>query len=147
VVHGARFHADAFGVVLWVVASAVTLVVGVLAARWLVGLGRNIDALLALALIELLISPISWSHHWSWVVIVPVVLVERWGKDRALTSALGAVLVIAIAEPYWWSVHGWLGDLLGNSLTLAGATLLVVLALGARREARSMVGPDTLAAR
>jgi hypothetical protein len=81
------------------------------------------------------------------VVIVPVVLVERWGKDRALTSALGAVLVIAIAEPYWWSVHGWLGDLLGNSLTLAGATLLVVLALGARREVRSMAGPDTLAAR
>jgi len=147
VVHRAPFHADAFGVVLWVVVSAVTLAVGVLAARWLVGLGRSIDALLALALTELLISPISWSHHWSWVVIVPVVLVERWGKDRALTSALGAVLVIAIAEPYWWSVHGWLGDLLGNSLTLAGATLLVVLALGARREVRSMAGPDTLAAR
>ncbi len=147
VVHRAPFHAGGFGVVLWVAASAVTLVVGVLAARWLVGLGRSIDALLALALTELLISPISWSHHWSWVVIVPVVVVERWGKDRSLTSALVAVLVIAIAEPYWWSVHGWLGDLLGNSLTLAGATLLVVLAVGARREVRSMVGPDTLAAR
>jgi alpha-1,2-mannosyltransferase len=147
VVYRAPFHAGAPGVVLWVSASLLTLVVGVLAARWLVGLGRTVDALLALALTELLVSPISWSHHWSWAVIVPVVLVERWGKDRMLAIALTALLVIAIAEPYWWSVHGWLGDLLGNSLTLAGAALLVVLALGARREVRSTAGTGALAAR
>jgi alpha-1,2-mannosyltransferase len=147
VAHRVPFHAGAVGVALWLGASGATLVVGVLAAKWLSELGRPVDALLALALTELLVSPVSWSHHWSWVVLVPVVLAARWGKDRSLTAALAAVLVLAIAEPYWWSVHGWVGGLLGDSLTLAGAVLLVVLARGAKRALRFPVAGATVSGR
>jgi alpha-1,2-mannosyltransferase len=134
VVHRLPFHGGGPGVLIWAIASCLTVVVGVLGAKWLLALGRPIDALLALALTELLVSPISWSHHWVWLVLAPVVLVARGKKDRGVTAALGIVLVIAVAAPYWWSIHGWLGALFGDSLTLAGAGLLVALTLGARRD-------------
>jgi hypothetical protein len=54
-----------------------------------------------------------------------------------VSATLLAVLAIAIAEPYFWSAHGWVGGVLGDSLTLAGATLLVVLASSAKKELRT----------
>ena len=71
--HRAPFNADKLGIALWCLFEVATLVVGIIAARRLVVSGRNIDALLALALTELLLSPISWSHHWSWLILVPAV--------------------------------------------------------------------------
>jgi alpha-1,2-mannosyltransferase len=136
-VHRAPFHAGTLGVVLWAGASVVTLVVGVLVARHCVQEGRSVEALLALALSELLVSPISWSHHWSWVVIVPVVMVSCRGARRSLLVALVGVVVVAIAEPYWWSVHGWLAAILDDSLTIAGALLLATMARDALAHQRS----------
>lgn len=130
-VHRAPFHSGSLSVAIWLVASLVTLVVGVLAARSLIGQHRPVEALLALALTELLVSPISWSHHWSWVVIVPVVLVIRRHASRWLVWVLAILVIVTIAEPYWSGIHGWLGDLLNDSLTLCGAATLLVLAEGA----------------
>jgi alpha-1,2-mannosyltransferase len=143
-VHRAPFHGGGLGMALWVSLSVATLVVGILGAKWLIALGRTIDAVLAFALTELLVSPISWTHHWSWLVLAGVVLVARWGEDRVLSVTLVAVLGVAIAEPYFWSVHGWVGRLLGDSLTLAGATLLVVLASGAKKTLRTPTNPVLL---
>jgi alpha-1,2-mannosyltransferase len=134
VAHRAPFHGGAAGVVLWILASLVTLSVGILAARWLAEGRRVIDALLALALCEVMVSPISWSHHWSWVIVIPIVLVARWGEgDRVLNVALLGLALVAVAEPYWWSLHGWFGDLCADSLTLMGAFALVALFRRARR--------------
>ncbi len=135
--HRAPFHADRLGIALWCLLEAATLVVGILAARRLVVSGRNIDALLALALTELLLSPISWSHHWSWLVLVPVVALGRWYDSRRVSVAMLLVLVMAIAEPYWWNLSGWLGAVADDSLLLAGAVLLVSLV--------RIPGPATLA--
>jgi alpha-1,2-mannosyltransferase len=151
VLHRAPFHSGSVGVAIWIAASVVTFVVGVMTARSLIEQRRPIEALLALALTELLVSPISWSHHWSWVVIVPVVLISRWKSGRWLIAALVTLVIVAIAEPYWWAVHGWLGDLLNDSLTLCGATLLLVLARTVQRSPKGealmsggwhSVGPD-----
>jgi alpha-1,2-mannosyltransferase len=133
VLHRAPFHSGSPTVAIWVTASVVTLLLGVIAARSLISQYRPVEALLVLALTELLVSPISWSHHWSWVVIAPVVLITRWRSGRWLVAALATLVIVAIAEPYWWSVHGWLGDLLNDSLTLCGAGALLVLARTAQR--------------
>jgi alpha-1,2-mannosyltransferase len=126
--HRAPFHADRLGIGLWCVLEVATLFAGIIAARRLVRLERPIDAILALALTELLVSPISWSHHWSWLVLVPIVMLGRWEKYRKVSKAMVFVLAMAIAEPYWWNLSGWLGTLPDDSLLLAGAVLLACLA-------------------
>jgi alpha-1,2-mannosyltransferase len=126
-VHRAPFNADRVGIALWCLLEVATLVVGIIAARRLVRIDRPIDAILALALTELLISPISWSHHWSWVVLVPIVMLGRWEKYRKVSKAMVLLLAMAIAEPYWWNLSGWVGTLPDDSLLLAGAVLLASL--------------------
>jgi len=122
--HRAPFHADHLGIALWCVLELATLAAGIIAANRLVRLDRKIDALLALALTELLISPISWSHHWSWLILVPIVIIGRLCEHRRLPVAMVLVLAIAILEPYWWGLSGWFGALADDSLLLFGAILL-----------------------
>jgi alpha-1,2-mannosyltransferase len=51
----------------WLAAAAAALVLGILAAYLLERAGYHLPAILAAALTGLLISPISWDHHWVWV--------------------------------------------------------------------------------
>jgi alpha-1,2-mannosyltransferase len=143
VIHRVPFHGGAVATILWVGAEAATLAVGVLTAKRYVTQHRKVEALLALALTELLISPISWSHHWSWLVLVPVVVLERWKKDRVVDPVLLFTLVIAAAAPYWWGMTGWPGALADDSLALTGALLLVTMMVQAsKRTARAAVIPE-----
>ncbi|MQY03279.1 hypothetical protein ACRB68_13210 [Actinomadura sp. RB68] len=49
----------------------------------------------------LLVSPISWAHHWLWVVPALLVLV----RNGARVPAAGAYLLFALS-PLWWTPHG-----------------------------------------
>jgi alpha-1,2-mannosyltransferase len=51
----------------WLVAAAVAFVAGIAAAYLFERAGYHMVAILAAALTALLISPISWDHHWVWV--------------------------------------------------------------------------------
>jgi hypothetical protein len=52
----------------WVIAALVVAVVGLASAVLLDRAGHAMLAILATALVGLLDSPISWDHHWVWVV-------------------------------------------------------------------------------
>lgn len=73
----------------------------------------------------LLASPISWSHHWVWALVVGLALVER---SRPWAAAWVAVFV---AAPVWWFAHGedrehgWgvLAHVVGNAYLLAALAL------------------------
>jgi alpha-1,2-mannosyltransferase len=85
-------------------------------------------AMLALALVGLLISPISWTHHWVWVALIPPLLVTDGGRalrgqTRQALWTLGAVSVLA---PYWWFTSGVAAEVLADSLVLTGFGVLVV---------------------
>jgi hypothetical protein len=136
-IHRAPFNADHVGTALWCVLAVATLVVGLMAAKRPVQLHRKIDALRAFALCELLISPISWSHHWSWLALVPVVMIGGYAQFRKVSIAMLFVLAVAIAEPYWWNLSGWVGAITNNLLLIAAAILLVSLL-----RTRALVGPD-----
>ncbi|MHA2788774.1 glycosyltransferase family 87 protein [Corynebacterium sp. S7] len=83
----------------------------IVAGGWLmVALMRRnllLDAVLVNSLIMLLISPVSWSHHWVWLaLILPVTawrLATVYKQNTALTvvTALWAVLVLT-NPPKWW---------------------------------------------
>ena len=54
-------------------------------------------------------------------------MLGRWEKYRKVSKAMVLLLAMAIAEPYWWNLSGWVGTLPDDSLLLAGAVLLASL--------------------
>jgi alpha-1,2-mannosyltransferase len=117
-------------ILLWLAVAASLTIAVLLVARqaW-----RRDDRLLATALTALamlLASPVSWSHHWVWVVPVALVLWER--------SRVAAVLwtAVFVARPVLWPPWAdgreydwrWWEHLYGNAYVLAA---LVVVAAAA----------------
>lgn len=120
--------------IVWLVLSAATLLLGLYVAKRYVTSERPVEALLALALTELLISPISWTHHWSWIILLPVILIAKWRHDPWVSAAMVFVLLVAVVAPYkWhrysWYSHGFFRILPGFSLLFAGVTLLISMAM------------------
>jgi alpha-1,2-mannosyltransferase len=102
-------HDAGFGPLL-VVAIAVTAALALLAWRAL-GTGEQdrdrLGSLLVVQLFGLLVSPISWTHHWVWVVPLMIWLIHGPWRDMPGARILG------------W---GWLG------LTLIGVPKLLSFA-------------------
>ncbi len=79
-----------------VVLALLGLTCGVLAARRAVAVGDDVAALVSAAFGGLLASPVSWTHHWVWILPGMLVLVAR---GRWLwTVVLGAVFWVG---PMW----------------------------------------------
>jgi alpha-1,2-mannosyltransferase len=88
--------------------------------------GDEVFAVLLTAVTGLVVSPISWHHHWVWALQVGLALWRRWWPAAALW------LVVFIVEPIFWVPHragldytqqGW-QIVAGNSLVLSGLVLL-----------------------
>jgi len=136
-VHRAPFAGGHLGTAVWLVLSLATLAGGVVLTRWLVEAARTVEAITVLALVELLVSPVSWTHHWSWLVMVPIVVVGLWSVHRGVAVALLVLLGLAVVAPYLWLQHGPLSFLATNALVLGAAVVLVLwlVAEGRRRAA------------
>jgi alpha-1,2-mannosyltransferase len=105
----------AAGQPIWLAAAAVTLVAGLAAAMLLDRAGRGspspvtrsgwrMAGLLTCALTGLLISPISWDHHWVWVVPAATALAGlavRAGARAASLVALGLAGLLAVIFGAW----------------------------------------------
>jgi alpha-1,2-mannosyltransferase len=106
----------AAGKPLWLVAACVTLIVGIASAAALDRAGHRTVGVLTCALTGLLVSPISWDHHWVWVVPAVTVLVVygiRARRSLRWTYLAGAGLLAAI-------FGAWPGFLWGQPLDLGG---------------------------
>ncbi|QJS12032.1 DUF2029 domain-containing protein [Streptomyces argyrophyllae] len=87
--------------VLWTACAAVVAVLGLAVAVRAELLGQRAWAVCVCAVTALLISPVSWTHHWVWCV--PLALLLWTHGQRA--AALGTVLVFCSYVP-WWVPHG-----------------------------------------
>jgi len=106
----------AAGEPLWLVAACATLVVGIAAAAALDRAGHRAVGMLTCALTGLLVSPISWDHHWVWIapgVTVLVVYGIRAHRSLRWAYLTGAGLLTAI-------FGAWPGFLWGQPLDLGG---------------------------
>jgi alpha-1,2-mannosyltransferase len=116
--------------VAWGIGVAVVLWLAVRAMRKAAGNPRL--ALVFNALAVLVISPVSWSHHWVW--ILPMLVVLPYGP---------LVAAVFVAAPQWWwpgtenTEYTWnlAQQLLGNSylwfailILAAGSRLAAVIA-------------------
>ncbi|AHH94699.1 glycosyltransferase 87 family protein [Kutzneria viridogrisea] len=126
---------------LWALASLLVLVLAVLAMRRL----APPAALVANAAAGLLISPISWTHHWVWVLPAILVLAagRRWYCAGLLTAAvlLGPLLPVpntGLVELDWT----WWQHLLGNSYVELAVLGLAVTALSRRPSPAPLAPPQ-----
>ncbi|MHB9753833.1 glycosyltransferase 87 family protein [Streptomyces sp. BYX5S] len=84
----------------WAAAAAVTVLAGLTVAVAAALRGRPAQASVACATTALLVSPVSWSHHWVWCVPL-VLLVWESNRQRAAT----AVALVFCAYALWWVPH------------------------------------------
>ncbi len=125
-VHRAPFDGSHVGTVVWLVLSLATLACGIMLTRRLVVSGRSAEVVMVLALTEVLVSPVSWSHHWSWLALAPIVAASVSRVHRSVATALMALVGLGVAAPYLWGVPGVVGDLTSNALVLGAAVVLVL---------------------
>lgn len=86
---------------VWVLTAAVVGASGLGVAVAAELRGGRAWAVTGCAVTALLVSPVSWSHHWVWCV--PTVLLL--GTHAYRFTALGALLV-SLSYALWWVPHG-----------------------------------------
>ena len=91
----------------WLALAAVVAIVGLLTAAVLCRAGHPVPGMLACALTGLLVSPLSWDHHWVWVALgialAGHLAVRAYGWARAAWWAVVALLLFVFgAWPQFW---------------------------------------------
>jgi Glycosyltransferase family 87 len=99
----------------WVVGVLLVTILGLICAAMLDRAGHTMLGLLTAALVGLLDSPISWDHHWVWVVpgmmVAAHYAVRAWRAGRrrgafgCAALVAGMLLVFAPWPGSLWSVH------------------------------------------
>jgi len=108
----------ATGQPIWIAVGLVALAAGFASAAILDRAGHRVIGVLACALTGLLVSPISWDHHWVWIVPGVTALVcyglraTSWQRWAWLG---GSVLVVAVFGAWPGSLWGQPADLGGFS--------------------------------
>jgi alpha-1,2-mannosyltransferase len=84
---------------VWVSLCLLVLAVTIWAMRRVLRAGEPTLAVICVALFGLVVSPVSWSHHWVWML--PAVLVTGILAWRRRNVALGAVSAAGVALMRW----------------------------------------------
>jgi alpha-1,2-mannosyltransferase len=84
---------------LWVTGCLAVLALTIWAIRRVLRAGEPTLAVICVALFGLVVSPVSWSHHWVWVL--PAVLVTGILAWRRRNVALAVVSVAGVALMRW----------------------------------------------
>ena len=125
-------------------------VVLVLAAARLSAVGDRSAGLWVASIGMLLASPVSWSHHWVWMVpLALAVLCSAARKDvpRLARWAAGGMLAAAVLQVIWWvpsrdgrelEWNAW-QMVLGNAYVWGGLLLTVALVPLAARQVRELL--------
>ncbi len=136
----------------WIAASLIVIVVAAWLIKRLCAEHLLVDAQLVTALTVLLISPVSWSHHWVWLtLIIPVFAYRAWSwlstgwAARSLLAVLiaWAALLLTVPPKWWWGdqvdVHAmnhfqkfWMDDFVW--LTVFTVTLYTAAFIAAQRK-------------
>jgi alpha-1,2-mannosyltransferase len=145
------------------VAVAAVGVAGLLLAAWASRRGHEMVGILTCALTGLLVSPVSWSHHWVWVAPMLVVLAHLatspvtlpsarrrrlacWSAIVAIAAVFSGVLWLVPAAAVQGKVISGPEQLLGAIYVLAGllglAVTAWVLMSASRHERRATATPS-----
>jgi len=97
------------GTAPWIVAAVLIVIAGLAAAAVLYRAGHPVAGMLACALTGLLVSPLSWDHHWVWVAPGIALLAHLGARARGAVRAAwwaagGALWLVFGAWPQLWNL-------------------------------------------
>lgn len=132
---------------LWTAACFGVLGLTVWAVRRVLAAGEPTLALVCVALFGLVVSPVSWSHHWVWAVptliTTAVVAYRRRNATLGLLSLAGVALMVwvplELLPKHHESTASWWRQLLGMSYVWWA--LAVIVAAGATVTTRAASRP------
>ncbi|MGW3958870.1 glycosyltransferase 87 family protein [Amycolatopsis sp. NPDC005003] len=123
----------------WLPLVAVVLVLTAWGVRRALAAGEPVIALGLNAIGGLLVSPISWTHHWVWAVVVLLGWAElaRRTRRRGFAMLAGTGAVLFVAGPQWWWPRGgeverhwnFVQQLTGNGYVIFGLAVLLAAVL------------------
>jgi alpha-1,2-mannosyltransferase len=135
------------GKAVWLALCVVVLVLAWYGMRDAVARSADAWALSLNAFAALLISPVSWSHHWVWAEpgLLALAVISWRPRHRAGLATAAAGFVVFAAAPQWWFPHGdnreshwavW-QQIIGSSYVIFAAVILVLAATAWRRRSGS----------
>jgi alpha-1,2-mannosyltransferase len=131
----------------YLVAVAISALLLAWALREALRAGDTLAALLSVQIFGLLVSPISWSHHWVWFMPALMWLLYGRARGRRLIAITAIVWILATwsylisfllkAQPSIWTIpRPWYLSALGWVYPGCGLLTLVAVAVGLRARTR-----------
>jgi alpha-1,2-mannosyltransferase len=120
---------------IWAVAAAAVAVAGFALVRRLARQDRDMEAIAVTALVGVLVSPVSWIHHYVVVVVAIGAILADGQTRRRVMLAAGTAVYFALTIP-WWG-HSLLGQpgvpilaarVVQDAFGLAALALIAILA-------------------
>ena len=137
----------------WLAACVVVGAVAIVALFKTAKQGKTVTVLALTACTQLLVSPVSWSHHWVWAAPVLVcALIKGWRMRHTrgwrYFGIATAVTVVFLSEPQIWFPHtdnrelgwAWWEQIVGSAYVWVALVTLLVIAF---RPTRAAVKRDT----
>jgi alpha-1,2-mannosyltransferase len=124
---------------VWLALAAAVAVAALALAVWAHRRGDELLAVCVCATAVLLVSPITWQHHWVWMVPTLLWMARRaWLTRSRLLGGFAAVVALEFfVRPYQWGIPvDRVADLHLGTLSLLqsstyGVTALLILAVAA----------------
>ncbi|MFC8528323.1 glycosyltransferase 87 family protein [Nocardia sp. NPDC057227] len=128
---------DGAATALWLGLGAIAVALAALWMHRLLAADRPVSALLVNAAALLLVSPVSWSHHWVWAapaLLLLGVAIADGDRSRPLLVGTGALALLFLIGPQWLLPHAkdrelewaWWQQVIGSSYVWV--TFLVLVA-------------------
>jgi alpha-1,2-mannosyltransferase len=96
-----RVSSPSNSLLLWVCVASLVAALGLAVAVASSRSGQELLGVTVAAVTGLLISPVSWTHHWVWVVpLLGLVAIPDW--SISLRAALGSTVVLLFG---WWPLR------------------------------------------
>ena len=131
--------------VVWTLACFAVLGLTIWSVRRILAAGEPTLAVMCVAMFGLVVSPVSWSHHWVWAL--PTIIVTAVLAYRYRSGALGVVSAVGLALMVWPPIEllpehreaaaTWWRQLFGMSYVWWALAVIAVagLAMGGRSAA------------
>jgi alpha-1,2-mannosyltransferase len=87
--------------VVWAVLAAAAAVAGFAVVRRLARQSREMEAIAVTLLLGVLLSPVSWIHHFVVVVVVIGAILADGRSPRRIAIALGTAVLFSLTIPWW----------------------------------------------
>jgi alpha-1,2-mannosyltransferase len=121
--------------VLWVAIAVAVAGAGFALARRLARESREMEGIAVTALLAVLLSPVSWIHHFIVVVLVIGAILADGRSPRRMAIAVGTAGFFALTIPWWGqSLLGWQGApklaarVVEDAFGIAALVLVVIIA-------------------